>query len=201
MMEISSVDCPKCGAGISDQVRQGKLFKCSNCGSTLVWPESQSKLVLSFGIRLCPECGIENEQSRNFCRNCGVALTKICDLCKTRFYIGDSFCPNGHNYELIMEPQSQEIRKKAEGIIAQANDAYDKGKDLEKVLSICESALTIAPDLADAHFLKGIVLEDLGEWDDAIIAYQNVMIYDPTMKREVESAIHEIESTKKKWRG
>ena len=98
-MEINSVDCPKCGGNIAEEIRQGKVFKCSNCGSTLVWPDSKTKLVLSFGLKLCPKCGIDNEQNRNYCRNCGAELTKTCFICKANFYVGDSFCPNGHNYE------------------------------------------------------------------------------------------------------
>lgn len=199
-MEINSVDCPKCGGNIPEQISKGKLFKCNNCGSTLVWPDNQSKLLLSFGIRICPNCGVDNEQTRNYCRNCGAALTKICSICKSSFYIGDTFCPNGHNYEPESEQLEKEVQKrKAETILAQANAAYEDGDNLKTVLTICELALSIAPDLGEAHFLKGTVLEDLRKLDDAIIAYNNALKFDPALKSDVDSAIHKVEALRKKW--
>jgi hypothetical protein len=99
-MEINSIDCPKCGGNISEQITRGKPFKCLHCGSTLVWPGSQATFVLNFGAWLCPQCGIDNDQNRDFCRNCGTALTKKCYICNKVLYVGDNFCPNGHNYEL-----------------------------------------------------------------------------------------------------
>jgi hypothetical protein len=107
-MELNPVDCPKCGASISDQITKGQLFKCRNCGNTLVWPENQAKLVLSFGVRLCPTCGIDNELGRKYCRNCGNALIKTCPICNSVFYAGDKFCPNGHDYKI--ERLGEEIR-------------------------------------------------------------------------------------------
>jgi len=137
-MEISSIDCPKCGAGLSDQIKKGELFKCSNCGSTLVWPESQSKLVLSYGAKLCPQCGIDNEVSRNYCRNCGTALTKPCPSCAAVFYVGDKFCPNGHNYDHEQQKLEGDITyhlKEAERCAINGN--------LEQAAMILEEALRI----------------------------------------------------------
>jgi tetratricopeptide (TPR) repeat protein len=145
-MEITSIDCPKCGASVSDQVSQGKIFKCNNCGSTLVWPESKSKLILSFGIRLCPVCGIENEQIRNFCRSCGTALSKTCFVCKATFYVGDKFCPNGHNYE----QEQLKLEKIKEGVTFNLNEAKSfaiKG-NFEQAARILEKALDVNPEWA-----------------------------------------------------
>ena len=103
-------------------------------------------------------------------------------------------------YEKESNRPEQEIRKRnVEQILAQAKAAYEKGENLKTVLSICESALSIAPDFAEAHFLKGIVLEDLRELDDAIIAFNNALKFDPTLKSEVDSSIHKIEELRKKW--
>ncbi len=141
-MEISSVDCPKCGGSISDQIRQGKLFKCSNCGSTLVWPESQSKLVLSFGLRLCPECGIDNEQSRNFCRNCGSVLIKTCSVCNESFYVGDKFCPNGHDYEYERQKSEEKKKQDVEFYLQEAKICTSNG-NIEQAEQILEEALSV----------------------------------------------------------
>jgi Double zinc ribbon len=107
-MSISSMTCPKCGAGVPEQIYRGKLFKCSHCESTLVWPEKQATIALSFGANLCPACGMDNSPTRPFCRNCGTTLTKVCPECGTAFYIGDNFCPNGHDFERLAGKSSQQ---------------------------------------------------------------------------------------------
>jgi tetratricopeptide (TPR) repeat protein len=190
-MELISVDCPNCGGNISEKIEHGKIFKCSNCGSTLVWSENESELIVNNGIRYCPECGTENVQNYKFCKNCGVVLTKTCFVCKTNFFVGDTFCPNGHNYENESQPLERELRKKANTILAKANEVYKRGADLKTVMSLCESALSIIPDLAEAYDLQGMVYEDLRRWDDAVTAYRNALRYDPSIKN-AEEALQEI---------
>jgi len=146
-MEIQSADCPKCGAGISEQINHGKIFKCGNCGSSLVWPDHQSKLLLSFGSRLCPACGIDNDQNRNFCRNCGAALTKTCPVCKAVFYVGDYFCPNGHNPEIEQQKLEQRKRENIEYFLQESKDLAFQG-NLEDAALILEEALSINRDWA-----------------------------------------------------
>lgn len=104
-MEISNLACPKCGASIPEQVKRGKVFKCSHCSNTLVWPEKQPTAILSFGLNLCPDCGADNQLARAFCRSCGLSLTKICPICRETFYVGDNFCQNGHDYEEELQRQ------------------------------------------------------------------------------------------------
>ncbi len=198
-MEIKSVDCPKCGGSIPEKIIQGKLFKCNNCGSTLVWPDNQSRLLLSFGIRICPNCGVDNDQNCNFCKSCGTKLTKSCPSCKSIFYVGDNFCPNGHNYDHENQKLAIQNWKKAESILEKANYAYYWTADKERVLSIIKEALSLVPDLAEAYFLQGNVLDDLDKQDDAIIAYRNALKYDPTLS-DAKDAIQEIETGRKKKR-
>jgi ribosomal protein S27AE len=123
-MEMQSADCPKCGAVISDHINQGKIFRCGNCGSSLVWPDHQVKLVLRFGSRLCPSCGVDNEQNHKYCRNCGTALTKVCTLCNEEYYVGDNFCPNGHTLVI----QQQKIEKEMERTLGERKRAGE-GKE------------------------------------------------------------------------
>jgi hypothetical protein len=150
-MEIKSIDCPKCGGNIPEQVMRGKLFKCNHCGSTLVWPDKRSILALSFGVKLCPDCGLDNEQTRGYCRNCGTSLTKACYLCKTSFYVGDNYCPNGHDYEYERQKYEYEEQKwekvKRVDILSHLHESEIlamKG-DLEQAAQILEDALGINP--------------------------------------------------------
>jgi len=143
-MEINCVDCPKCGGNIPEQVRHGELFKCSNCASTLVWPDSQSKLVISFGVNLCPDCGVDNEQECKSCRNCGTPLNKICPSCKAIFYVGDNFCPNGHYYEQEREKHEKANLADVNAFLQEAESLALEGRLREAVL-ILEEAFIINP--------------------------------------------------------
>lgn len=40
----------------------------------------------------CSKCGIENQASRKFCRECGAKLSIICPSCQTENVPGDKFC-------------------------------------------------------------------------------------------------------------
>jgi tetratricopeptide (TPR) repeat protein len=155
-MEIRSIFCPNCGANIPEQIKRGKIFRCNNCGGTLVWPEFQPTLVLNFGARLCPECGVDNEQIRDFCRNCGTQLIKVCPLCKTKFYIGDNFCPNGHDYDQHRLEMTTSATKKRVDLKAQKNilmylqEAGNIAQlgNLEQAANVLEEALDINPEWA-----------------------------------------------------
>jgi len=48
----------------------------------------------------CPKCGVENQESRKFCRECGVRLILVCPKCQTENMPGDKFCGEcGHNLQ------------------------------------------------------------------------------------------------------
>ncbi|MFN0073170.1 MAG: AAA family ATPase [Chloroflexota bacterium] len=40
----------------------------------------------------CPKCGVENSESRKFCRACGAGLAPLCPRCGTGNDAGDRFC-------------------------------------------------------------------------------------------------------------
>ncbi len=152
-MEIMSLSCPKCGADLPDQVTRGRVFKCSHCGGTLVWPDRRSTLTLSFGVRLCPVCGADNEQIREFCKDCGSVLIKICPRCDSRFYVGDRFCPKGHDYdsdeiqaELIVK-QEHEKQTRKDTILQQVNSLAMSG-NYEQAANILEESLKLYPNFA-----------------------------------------------------
>jgi hypothetical protein len=156
-MEINCVDCPKCGSIISEQIMKGKLFKCNNCGSTLVWPDNQEKIILSFGMIICPNCGVDNEQNRYFCKNCGNKLTKSCPSCNDIFYVGDNFCPNGHEYE----KSQQELEDRNRGVTYFLDKANNLAinDDLEQAAQILEYAINV--DSGWSSKIAGIPVQTL----------------------------------------
>jgi tetratricopeptide (TPR) repeat protein len=90
----------------------------------------------------------------------------------------------------------QQSLKEADDLLAEAKYAYEKGKDFQVVLDLCERAIQVSPDHADAYVLQGMAYEDLGKWDDAIIAYRNALQYDPTME-DAEKGILDVEEKRK----
>lgn len=72
-----------------------------------------------------------------------------------------------------MNPLSQ-----AEQHLQQAFDLYDS-EDFQKALEICEIALRLDSHLADAHNLRGILLEELNKPLNALGAYRKALKFDP----------------------
>lgn len=63
--------------------------------------------------------------------------------------------------------------------LEQAARYFDDTDELEKALAECDAALEIEPDLAEAHNLRGMILEELGKPLQAIAAYKEALDTDP----------------------
>jgi tetratricopeptide (TPR) repeat protein len=101
--------------------------------------------------------------------------------------------------EMINEIQTQKRQQSleiADDLLAEAEDAYEEGKDFEIVLNLCERAIQVAPDNSETYVLQGTVYEDLGKWDDAIIAYRNALKYNPKLE-DAEKGILDVEEKRK----
>jgi class 3 adenylate cyclase/tetratricopeptide (TPR) repeat protein len=58
----------------------------------------------------CPNCQIENPDTKKFCRKCGTKLVIICPNCKSENDPADSFCGEcGNNLTLPSEPTRKEL--------------------------------------------------------------------------------------------
>jgi len=70
-------------------------------------------------------------------------------------------------------------------IPAEAQEALDRAytleadEDLEEALRICDAILIGVPGLAEAHNLKGIILEQTGDKEEALEAYRSALKLDP----------------------
>jgi len=92
MTQVKSLDCPNCGASISDTSKH-----CGHCGSRVVLSDDRQKFVLA-GI-ICKNCGTDNKDKNRFCSNCGDKLFKICPLCNKDCGLDDQHCPScGANF-------------------------------------------------------------------------------------------------------
>lgn len=73
-----------------------------------------------------------------------------------------------------MTPLSQ-----AEQHLQHAFDLYENHEDFQRALEICEKALRLDSHLADAHNLRGILLEELNKPLNALGAYRKALKLDP----------------------
>lgn len=104
-----------------------------------------------FGLR-CPDCGERFTEKDQYCPNCGTDL-------------------NASN-EQLSKITAQEYLKEAQ-------KAYDRGTRLKAALSNCDQAIECDPSLAEAHNLRGLILDAMGRLDEAISSYQKAMQINP----------------------
>ncbi|MBN1811901.1 MAG: tetratricopeptide repeat protein [Anaerolineae bacterium] len=77
-----------------------------------------------------------------------------------------------------------------------ANSCEERG-EYEDALRECEAAIVIDPSLAEAHNLRGIVLEELGRSEEAAHAYQEAVRLAPNFTEAAEN-LSEVESEGKR---
>lgn len=63
--------------------------------------------------------------------------------------------------------------------LQQAFDLYENEEDFQQALEVCELALHLDPCLAEAHNLRGILLEELDKPLKAVGAYRQALKLDP----------------------
>lgn len=68
--------------------------------------------------------------------------------------------------------------------LAYGHEAQDR---FESALRECESAIHLAPDCAEAHNLRGIILEELNRGKEAIDAYREAVRLDPSLSEAREN--------------
>ncbi len=75
-MKINELDCPTCGAPVSEQVVPDQPFRCPACGSVLVLTDTVEDDQIP-----CPKCGTIHDSTNRFCSLCGAALNVKCPFC------------------------------------------------------------------------------------------------------------------------
>ena len=70
------------------------------------------------------------------------------------------------------------IKHQVEAILKRDESDWEPG-ELDKVLSACNSAIALAPDQAAGYYYRGMILEEMGKPDQAVIDYQEAIRLDP----------------------
>jgi len=104
-----------------------------------------------FSLR-CPDCGRTIDDSDDFCSYCGINLDAPLE-----------------KYEL--EALTQQYLEKAQ-------KRFDKGL-IKWALVDCDRALENMPELAEAHNLRGLILDKMGKTDEALLEYQEAVRLNP----------------------
>lgn len=75
----------------------------------------------------------------------------------------------------------------AKNHLEQADFYYEKSGDFEKALEECDMSIVLDPDLAEAHNLRGILLEELNRSIEALRAYQQAIKIDQNLVDAIEN--------------
>ena len=81
--------------------------------------------------------------------------------------------------------------------LQQALDLYDNHEAFQEALDLCKAALQLDPNLADAHNLRGILLEELNQPLKAVGAYRKALKLDP----DFAAAQENLEALKAEFSG
>jgi len=118
--------------------------------------------MLDFFSRLnCPGCGEEIGEADERCPHCGLDLNRPLE--------------------------ESELRILAQPCLEKARQAVDTGKNLSEGLLECEQALEYLPESAEAHNLRGLLLDALGKMEAAILEYREAVRINPDFQEAKEN--------------
>jgi tetratricopeptide (TPR) repeat protein len=80
-----------------------------------------------------------------------------------------------------------DITTQAKNHLDQAYTYYEEAEDFEKALEECDIAIDLDPYLVDAHNLRGVLLEELGQSLNAMSAYKKALQLDPNFSEAKEN--------------
>lgn len=106
----------------------------------------------------CPKCGKENPAEARFCRSCGERLAADG---------GGAYAPR------ILTPEERSRR-----LLEDAFRLSEEGK-LQSAIHSCRQAIALNPTSTSAHSLLGTLFERVGDRDEAIREYEQVLTLSP----------------------
>ena len=121
-----------------------------------------------FGLH-CPECGKRIEESESFCVHCGTDLDAPLEK---------------DNLEALAQQYLQNAQKN-----------FDR-RLIEWALADCEKVLEYMPEMAEAHNLRGLILDEKGKADEALSEYREAV----RLKPDYADAIANLEDAEAEYR-
>jgi len=114
------------------------------------------------------------------CPNCGEALEKrwqYCPICGMDLAEADAAPRHQTNYKT----EAGRLAEYAE-LFGSAQEALEADGGLEGALLECEAAIELNPNAAEAHNLRGLILDLLERPEEAIQSYREALRLDPNFE-------------------
>ena len=117
----------------------------------------------------CPDCGGKIKDDERYCPHCGVDL------------------------EAPIAPDNLVGGKTAQEYFDSADIDYELNTNLKQALIDCELAIQLNPNFAEAHNLRGLILDEMGRLDEAIASYREAIRLNPDLE-EAKSNLRDAEA-------
>ncbi len=201
LSRLFGLHCPDCGG----RIREADAF-CPHCGVELDAPLNlDQRLELAFDDIEAVENALEHNHDLPAALDaCQRAVEIVPDSARVHILHGRVLTGLGRFHKaqqafakaLLLEPDNSEAfhcqekarldetraqLQQAEAVLEQAQSAYDLGENLVDALALCHQALEQAPNLGEAHNLRGLILEALNQPVAAILAYRQALRIDPAL--------------------
>lgn len=99
-----------------------------------------------------------------------------CPHCGKDLVVNEKFCPYCGNK---LDASSNKNEELARRLFEKAQFNYNQDRDIHNALADCELALEHDPNLAEAHNLRGLILDDLNQSHEAILEYREAIRLNP----------------------
>ena len=101
-----------------------------------------------------------------------------CPKCGKNIKDTDVLCPHcGVNLDAPLEKEERQAL--AQPYLEDAQEAVDSGRNMQEALDNCDQAIEYIPQSAEAHNLRGVILDAMGKTAEAILAYREAVRLDP----------------------
>jgi Flp pilus assembly protein TadD len=81
----------------------------------------------------------------------------------------------------------ENLSQLADDFLEEAYELYEENRDPMLALGECDAVLEINPSYAEAHNLRGVILERLGQHRDALAAYRRAASLDPDLEEAADN--------------
>jgi uncharacterized Tic20 family protein len=109
-----------------------------------------------------------------------------CPNCGKNISDNDNLCPHcGINLDAPLE--KAELETLVRQCLEKAEKALESGRNLKEALASCNQAVEYAPESAEAHNMRGLILDAMGKTDESILAYQEAVRLNPDFTEAKEN--------------
>jgi len=109
-----------------------------------------------------------------------------CPNCGKNISDNDNLCPHcGINLDAPLE--KAELEALVRQCLEKAEKALESGRNLKDALASCNQAIEYAPESAEAHNMRGLILDAMGKTDESILAYQEAIRLNPDFTEAKEN--------------